>query len=155
ASADQSQAAVPREGLSGAMPDASVTTNSLGPSRYQPRTLRSDLKRLGRLPVSECLRVGLDVVGGLARLHERGLVHRDVKPANLIFVDGRAKLADIGLVCTESEGRSIVGTEGYIPPEGPGSPLADLYALGIVLYEALTGYPPEQFPKVPPEWFTT
>jgi hypothetical protein len=62
-------------------------------------------------------------------------------------------LADIGLVSGENEGRTFVGTEGYIPPEGPGSPTADLYALGMVLYEAATGYPPERFPKAPPEWF--
>jgi len=120
---------------------------------YAPRTLRSDLKHLGRLPVADCIRVALDVVGGLARLHERGLVHRDVKPGNIIFIEGRAKLADIGLVSRESEGRTFVGTEGYIPPEGPGSPAADLYALGMVLYEAITGYSPDHFPKVPPEWF--
>jgi WD40 repeat protein len=123
------------------------------PAQYSPRTLRSDLKRLGRLPVPDCLRVALDVAGGLARLHDCGLVHRDVKPGNIIFVEGRAKLADIGLVSTESEGRTFVGTEGYIPPEGPGSAVADLYALGMVLYEAATGYPPELFPKAPPEWF--
>lgn len=120
---------------------------------YSPRTLRSDLKRLNSLPVADCLRVALDVVGGLARLHERGLVHRDVKPANIIYVDGRAKLADIGLVSRESAGRTFVGTEGYIPPEGPGSVAADIYALGMVLYEAVTGFAPEKFPKVPPEWF--
>ena len=122
-------------------------------AEYAPRTLRSDLKQLNRLPVADCLRVALDVVGGLARLHERGLVHRDVKPGNIIFVEGRAKLADLGLVSTGGEGRTFVGTEGYIPPEGPGSPAADLYALGMVLYEAATGYPPDRFPKVPPEWF--
>src|SRR6185503_6875976 len=120
---------------------------------YLPRTLRSDLKQLGRLPVADCLRVALDVVGGLARLHERGLVHRDVKPGNIIFVEGRAKLADIGLVSKGSEGRTFVGTEGYIPPEGPGSPGADIYALGMVLYEAITGYSPDRFPRVPAEWF--
>jgi len=120
---------------------------------YIPRTLRSDLKQLSVLPVSDCVRVALDVVGGLAKLHERGLVHRDVKPGNIIFVEGRAKLADIGLVSRESEGRTFVGTEGYIPPEGPGSPCADIYALGMVLYEAITGYPPDRFPKVPSAWF--
>jgi WD40 repeat protein len=120
---------------------------------YKPRTLRSDVQRMGRLPVADCLRVALDVAGGLARLHDCGLVHRDVKPGNIIFVEGRAKLADIGLVTTENEGRTFVGTEGYIPPEGPGSSPADLYALGMVLYEASTGYPPDRFPKAPPEWF--
>jgi WD40 repeat protein len=124
------------------------------PEPYSPRTLRSDLKRLGRLPVADCLQVGVDLVSGLARLHQHGLVHRDVKPNNIIFVNARAKLADIGLVSIGGEGRTFVGTEGYIPPEGPGTPAADLYALGMCLYEASTGYSPDRFPKVPPEWFS-
>jgi WD40 repeat protein len=121
---------------------------------YIPRTLRSDLGRLGKLPTADCLRLALDVVSGLAQLHRRGLVHRDVKPGNIIYVSGRAKLADIGLVSGGGEGRTFVGTEGYIPPEGPGSPSADLYALGVVLYEASTGHPPEKFPDVPTEWMS-
>src|ERR1043166_1467212 len=119
---------------------------------YSPRTLRSDLKRLGRLPTADCVLVALDVVGGLAQLHRHGLVHRDVKPGNIIYVSDRAKLADIGLVSAGSEGRTFVGTEGYIPPEGPGAQTADIYALGVVLYEASTGNRPEQFPDVPTEW---
>lgn len=129
-----------------------LTSDSPNPA-YSPRTLSSDLRRLGRLPTADCLRLALDVVSGLARLHECGLVHRDVKPGNIIYVEGRAKLADMGLVSKGGEGRTFVGTEGYIPPEGPGSEAADLYALGMVLYEAATGYPPDKFPKVPPEWF--
>jgi WD40 repeat protein len=129
---------------------ASADVTPLG--TYDPRTLRNDLKRLGRLPTANCLRLALDVVSGLAQLHREGLVHRDVKPGNIIYVHGRAKLADIGLVSARGEGRTFVGTEGYIPPEGPGSPAADLYALGIVLYEASTGFPPERFPDVPTEW---
>src|SRR5262249_25159789 len=65
---------------------------------YAPRTLRSDLKRLSRLPTAACLRLALDVTSGLAQLHRHGLVHRDVKPGNIIYANGRAKLADIGLV---------------------------------------------------------
>ena len=121
---------------------------------YSPRTLRADLRRLGRLRTEDCLRLALDVTSGLGQLHRHGLVHRDVKPGNIIYVNGRAKLADIGLVTAEGEGRTFVGTEGYVPPEGPGTPPADLYALGIVLYEASTGFPPERFPDVPPEWIT-
>ena len=121
---------------------------------YSPRTLRSDVKRQGRLPLADCLQVALDLVSGLARLHQYGLVHRDVKPGNIIFVNGRAKLADIGLVSIGGEGRTFVGTEGYIPPEGPGTQAADIYALGMCLYEAATGYPPDRFPKVPIEWFS-
>jgi serine/threonine protein kinase/WD40 repeat protein len=119
---------------------------------YEPRTLRSDLKRLGRLPTSDCLRLAIEAASGLAQLHRHGLIHRDVKPGNIIFVNRRAKLADIGLVTAEGEGRTFVGTEGYIPPEGPGTPAADLYALGVVLYEASTGFPPDRLPDVPPQW---
>ncbi len=119
---------------------------------YQPRTLRSDLQHHRRLPTAEALRLALDVVGGLARLHEQGLVHRDVKPGNIIFVDGRAKLADIGLVSAEGERQTFVGTEGYVPREGPGTPRADLYAFGLTLYEASTGYAPERFPDLPAQW---
>jgi len=136
-------------------PEISPTTTTLDSDtdNYTPRTLRSDLKRLGRLPTADCLRLALDVVSGLALLHRRGLVHRDVKPGNIIYVHGRAKLADIGLVSTGGEGRTFVGTEGYIPPEGPGAAAADLFALGVVLYEASTGNPPEKFPDAPTDWF--
>ena len=130
-----------------AAPDSPVTLDS-----YSPRTLRSDLKQLIRLPTADCVRLALDVVSGLSQLHRHGLVHRDVKPGNIIYVHGRAKLADLGLVSAGGEGRTFVGTEGYIPPEGPGSASADIYALGIVLYEASTGYSPERFPDLPPEW---
>ncbi|MFO1498681.1 MAG: serine/threonine-protein kinase [Verrucomicrobiota bacterium] len=119
---------------------------------YEPRTLRSDLKRRGSFPTNDTLRLALDVASGLGQLHRHGLIHRDVKPGNIIYVNGRAKLADIGLVTTDGEGRTFVGTEGYIPPEGPGSPSADLYALGLVLYQASTGFEPERFPDIPSDW---
>lgn len=124
------------------------------PATYQPRTLRSDLKRLGRLPVEECVELGLALASGLSCLHRHGLVHRDVKPANIVFAQGRAKLADLGLVGEILGSRTFVGTEGYIPPEGPGAPGADLFALGKVLYEAATGLPPEDFPNPPADWLT-
>jgi len=121
---------------------------------YSPRTLKAELRQRERLETAQALRVALEVASGLAQLHRHGLVHRDVKPGNIIFVNGRAKLADIGLVSARGEGRTFVGTEGYVPPEGPGTPAADIYALGIALYEATTGFAPERFPYVPPEWFT-
>ena len=55
-------------------------------------------------------------------------------------MDGRPKLADIGLVTDASDARSFVGTEGYLPPEGPGTPAADIFALGKGLYEAPSGH---------------
>ena len=121
---------------------------------YVPRTLRSDLQRLGRLPIAECLELGQALATGLAHLHRHGLVHRDLKPSNLIFVNGRAKLADLGLVGSIDETRSFVGTLGYIPPEGPGSATADIFALGRVLYEAATGLPADEFPNPPPDWLS-
>jgi len=116
---------------------------------YSPRTLRHDVKQRGRLPVKECVQIGQSLASALVHLHAQGLVHRDVKPSNIIFVDGAPKLADIGLVADASEARSFVGTEGFIPPEGPGAAQADLYSLGKVLYEISTGRDRRDFPALP------
>jgi serine/threonine protein kinase len=115
---------------------------------YVPRTLRADLNK-GRLPAAQALEVALALTEALGHLHQNGLVHRDVKPSNVIFVNGRPKLADIGLVTDASDTRSIVGTEGYLPREGPGTPQADIFALGKVLYEAVTDLDRREFPKLP------
>src|SRR5262249_16280081 len=65
-------------------------------------------------------------------------------------VAGEPKLADIGLVTAIDDARSLVGTVGYIPPEGPGTPQADLYSLGKVLYEIAFGKERQEFPQLPP-----
>jgi hypothetical protein len=119
------------------------------PGSYRPRTLGSELKSRGRLPVTDAVSLGVQLAGALGHLHRHGLVHRDVKPSNVIFVNGQAKLADIGLVTGVHEERSFVGTEGFIPPEGPGSERADLFALGRLLYEAATGKNRCDFPGLP------
>ena len=127
-------------------PDSATLT----PHSYAPHTLRAELAH-GRLPPDRVLRIGLALAEALGHLHAKGLVHRDVKPSNVIFVNGRPKLADIGLVTDSSDTISIVGTEGYLPPDGPGTPQADLFALGKVLYEAATGRDRRQFPQLPPD----
>jgi|GEM_PF-1040984 len=118
---------------------------------YIPHTLREDLKRQGRLPVAQCVQIGLALARALAHLHKCGLVHRDVKPSNVIFVGGVPKLADIGLVASVDATRSLVGTEGYVAPEGPGTAQADLYSLGKLLYEISTGCDRKEFPALPPD----
>ncbi len=117
---------------------------------YKAHTLRADLEQ-GRLPAARALQTALALTEALAHLHAHNLIHRDVKPSNIIFVGGRPKLADIGLVTDASDSRSIVGTEGYLAPEGPGTPAADIFALGKVLYEALTGLDRREFPNFPTE----
>src|SRR6476620_2610390 len=114
---------------------------------YEPRTLKTDLARHKRLSADESIRVGLSLTEALEALHERGLTHRDIKPSNIIFIDGVPKLADIGLVAASGQ-QSFVGTEGYIPPEGPGTPCADIYSLGKLLYETCTGKDRLDFPEI-------
>lgn len=116
------------------------------PAAYEPKTLKARAAGEPRLPFRECLSIGLALTEALEHLHARGLVHRDIKPANIIFVGGVPKLADIGLVTTADATRTFVGTEGFLPPEGAGTPQADLYALGKVLYEISTGLDRREYP---------
>jgi WD40 repeat protein len=116
---------------------------------YQPRTMRADVERRGRLPAQECVGIGILLASAIEHLHRHGLVHRDIKPSNIIFVNGQPKLADIGLVTDLDEARSLVGTQGFIPPEGPGTPQADVYSLGKVLYEISSGKDRQAFPEPP------
>lgn len=116
---------------------------------YAPLTLAEVIRRRGRLPASEVVEIGIELAQALDFLHSRRLVHRDIKPSNIIFVAGQPKLADVGLVADLGNPQSLVGTEGYIPPEGPGSAKADIYSLGKVLYEAATGKDRQQFPDLP------
>ena len=95
------------------------------------------------------IRLGLALTTALEHLHRHGLVHRDIKPSNIVFVNGIPKLADIGLVAQAESTMSFVGTEGYLPPEGPGTVQADLFSLGKVLYEISTGHDRQQFPELP------
>ena len=76
---------------------------------YEPRTLRNEIQRCGRLPFDECLSTSLELATALEHLHRHGLVHRDVKPSNVVFIRGEAKLADIGLVANYENTLSHVG----------------------------------------------
>ncbi|MBB5350010.1 hypothetical protein HNR46_000231 [Haloferula luteola] len=132
--------------------DDVVSGADINPIEYEARTLRSDVLAAGkkRLDTAFCIDAGQRLAEALQHLHENGLAHRDVKPANVIFVNNRAKLADIGLVAARGQ-RTFVGTEGFVPPEGPGSAQADVYSLGKVLYEMATGKDRLDFPELPDE----
>ena len=129
--------------------DDQVSGQNIDPEKYVAKTLAKKIAENGKLAFDQCLKLGLGLSDALAELHKHGLVHRDVKPSNIIFVNGAPKLADIGLVASTAEARSYVGTEGFIPPEGPGAPGADVYSLGKVLYEAITGKDRHEFPELP------
>jgi eukaryotic-like serine/threonine-protein kinase len=123
--------------------DCQHNARQIDPECYEPRSLASDLDRRGRLTPPEGFQLALELSEALCYLHSRQLIHRDVKPSNIIFVNGIAKLADVGLVVHVAEAKQDsknLGTEGFVPPEGPGTPSADVYSLGKVLCEAVLGY---------------
>jgi class 3 adenylate cyclase len=107
--------------------------------------------RGGPLEVERAVAIASDLTRALEHAHSRGIVHRDLKPANVwLDDDGAARLGDFGLATTEGRSRvsggNLVGTVAYLPPEQAlgetSGPESDLYSLGAVLYEMLTGGPP-------------
>jgi WD40 repeat protein len=131
--------------------DDQVSGQQIVSETYNPKTLGKEVANRGKLPFEECLKVSLSLTSALAHLHKHGLIHRDIKPSNIIFVNGIPKIADIGLVSELGTSRSFVGTEGFIPPEGPGSPEGDIFSLGKVLYEISTGKDRQKYPELPTE----
>jgi tRNA A-37 threonylcarbamoyl transferase component Bud32 len=114
--------------------------------------LETLLRRGGPLEIKEVLRIGMQVARGLAAAHQQGLIHRDVKPANILLENGvqRVKLTDFGLARAADDARLtqsgfIAGTPMYMAPEQAAGELidarADLFSLGSVLYELCTGTP--------------
>jgi eukaryotic-like serine/threonine-protein kinase len=104
----------------------------------------------GPLPWPEAVRVAAEVAEALAAAHRRGIVHRDIAPANVMLTATGAKVLDFGIAALaggrgDAEG-DMMGTPAYVAPErlddAPAAPAADVYALGATLYEALTGHPP-------------
>ncbi len=133
-----------------ALADDADTRTLTSPETYCPRTLQNAMRRYGRrpMPLDVVLGVGIYLAHGLARLHEVGLTHGDIKPANVIYINEHPCFADAGTVAPAGR-RQCSGTEGYIPPEGPGSRQADIYALALVLYEMATGCDRHDFPTLP------
>ena len=138
-------------------------SGSDGPAHYivmelldRHRTLRDVLSDRGSLPVGEVVRIGRELLAGLRVVHDRGLVHCDVKAANVMLGTGPAKLIDFGIAQPPHdglEGETSIGTLQAMSPEqlhGEAlTPASDLFSLATVLYEALTGRVP--YPGSTPE----
>ncbi len=111
--------------------------------------LKTLLRRVGRLKPEEAVRIAVEVCKALAYAHARGIIHRDIKPQNILVTsDGAVKVTDFGIAraatsATITETGTVLGSVHYLAPEqalaNPVGPATDLYALGVVLYELLTG----------------
>ncbi len=129
-----------------------------GPLRFismelvEGETLKDRLRRRGALPAAEAFAVAIQVAEGLAAVHQAGVVHRDLKSANIMIDQaGRSRLMDFGIAKQEADSGSaasgyVVGSPEYMSPEqARGVPVdarGDLYALGVVVFEAFTGEVP-------------
>jgi eukaryotic-like serine/threonine-protein kinase len=115
------------------------------------QSLAARLERQPVLPAGEAAEIVAQAAEGLQAAHDAGITHRDVKPANIMLTTHGVKLLDFGLAATTWDAGltstgMMVGTLGYISPEraagGPGTEAGDIYALGVVLFQALTGHLP-------------
>ncbi|MEU9111566.1 protein kinase [Streptomyces sp. NPDC048483] len=124
------------------------------------RSLRAELTERGALDIDEACRIAGQAAAGLAAAHRAGVVHRDIKPGNLLLGEDGLKVADFGIAratgpaaCALTTTGQILGTLAYLAPERargrPAGPTTDVYALGCVLYEMLCGRPPFTTDDVP------
>jgi serine/threonine protein kinase len=119
--------------------DVKGTAVLRSPEQYEAATLERHRADRGCLPVAEVLTVAEHLLSALERLHEGGVVHCDVKPANVLRLGGTWRLGDLGLMTAGERLRPDRGTPAFWPPEGPRDRTADLYGLGKTLYLLLTG----------------
>ncbi len=126
------------------------------PENYRPLTLET-LIRIGRLQVDVAIEIGARLLRGLAKLHGLDLVHRDIKPTNIVFVNRHPKLADIGVMTADPQSGRGAGTPRYMPPDKVMDKTGDVYAVGKVIHEMMAGKDPERFPALPDDclWGST
>ena len=116
---------------------------------YRPKTLARVIDGEKALPLKECVRLALSLAKGLDALQRHHLLHRDIKPGNVLYVKGQPVLSDPGLLVEESDAASLVGTPGYVPPEKFTDAASDIYSLGLTLKAASFGRQVEDLDKGP------
>lgn len=134
--------------------DDVVSGRAIDPGQYKPKSLKNELERSGqrqRLPVRRSMEIAVMLARGLQLLHHGGFTHRDVRPSNIIFVNGTPKLADIDLLADEQAALTSYIPKHYAAPEGSHSSRADIFSFGKTLYEMATGASVKSFPSLPPE----
>lgn len=116
---------------------------------YRPKTLARVIEGEKALPLKECVRLALSLAKGLDALQRHHLLHRDIKPGNVIYVKGQPVLSDPGLLVEEADAESLVGTPGYVPPEMFTDAASDIYSLGLTLKATSFGRQVEDIDKGP------
>jgi serine/threonine-protein kinase len=125
---------------------------------YLPRDLNELIEAEGALPVSRAIELGSQIASGLAAAHEQGIVHRDIKPQNILLDDdGTAKVTDFGIsraifLSTMTRTGALMGSPAYMAPEqweGRADHRSDIYSLGILLYQLVTGEVPFESQESP------
>ena len=119
------------------------------PESYRPKTLAKVIEGEKALPLKECVKLGIALAEGLAALQRHHLLHRDIKPGNVIYIDGKPVLSDPGLLVEEAQAASLVGTPSYVPPEKFTDSASDIYSLGLTLKAASFGRSVEDLDKGP------
>lgn len=116
---------------------------------YRPKTLASVIAGEKALPIKECVKLAVSLANGLSALQRHHLLHRDIKPGNVVYVGGLPVLSDPGLLIEESDAVSLVGTPGYVPPEKFTDAASDIYSLGLTLKAASFGRQVDELDKGP------
>jgi hypothetical protein len=125
-----------------------LADNAASDGIYRPTTLRTLIQTRRRFSGRSALELLEKLASAVSRLHGEGLAHYDLKPENILIVQGEPKIADVGLVAPKDQPPDRTGTLLYMTPEGQAD---DLYALGKILYELITGRPAAEFPRLPVE----